>query len=93
MVLKKKKVKKDVKNLWFRAKIYGWGWYPCTWQGWAILAVYLFVIFGYAHLVDMSSHSVSDTFYGVIPIIIIATGILICICILKGEEPRWRWGV
>ena len=25
------------KQLWFRAKSYGWGWTPITWQGWAVL--------------------------------------------------------
>ena len=23
-------------ELWFRAKRFGWGWAPFTWQGWAI---------------------------------------------------------
>jgi predicted GH43/DUF377 family glycosyl hydrolase len=22
---------------WFRAKEYGWGWYPATWEGWLVL--------------------------------------------------------
>ena len=21
-------------KLWFKAKLYGWGWYPCSWEGW-----------------------------------------------------------
>jgi len=93
MALKKKRLKKDKKKLWFRAKIYGWGWYPYSWQGWAVLLLYLIVILSYGYLIDMRDHSVGSTFYGVTPIIIIATGILIGICILKGEKPGWRWGV
>ena len=34
------------KKIWFKAKRYGWGWYPSTWQGavcifiWVILFVF-----------------------------------------------------
>lgn len=26
---------------WFRAKEYGWGWYPATWEGWLVLLVFI----------------------------------------------------
>ena len=26
---------------WFAAKRYGFGWVPCSWQGWLVLAVFL----------------------------------------------------
>jgi hypothetical protein len=29
-------------KLWFKAKNYGWGWYPITWQGWLITGLYAF---------------------------------------------------
>ncbi len=28
---------------WFKAKNYGWGWYPATWQGWLILAGFIYL--------------------------------------------------
>jgi len=34
---------KHIKPLWFKAKQYGWGWYPARWQGWLI--VIGFIIF------------------------------------------------
>lgn len=29
------------KNIFFKAKKYGWGWYPATWQGWAIFGAFI----------------------------------------------------
>ena len=71
---------------WFRAHTYGWGWgLPCAWQGWVVLGVW-FAIFidglrllhrpGPAHLV----------------FVLLMSAVLIGICYLKGEPPKWRWG-
>ena len=81
-----------MKNLWFKAKRYGWGWYPVTWQGWLILAIYTVIILWNFKDIDAKSHSASDTVFGVLPRVIIAIGILIWICYKTGEKPRWRWG-
>ena len=70
-----------VKKLWFKAKKYGWGWYPVTWQGWAVLLGYVAVNF----LLAMS-------FILLIPGVIISTSLLIYICWRTGERPSWRWG-
>jgi len=88
--MKKQKVKSEgiedkQKKLWFRAKYYGWGWYPCSWQGWLVLFIWagLFV-FGIAKL--------DHEWLKNIIVIAILTGILIWICRKTGEKPRWRWG-
>lgn len=26
-------------KLWFKAKNYGWGWYPVTWEGWTVTII------------------------------------------------------
>ena len=31
-------------QLWFKAKKYGYGWYPATWQGWLVILVYLTIL-------------------------------------------------
>lgn len=33
--------------MWFRAKRYGWGWRPVTWQGWAVVAVWVAAFSGW----------------------------------------------
>lgn len=80
------------KDIWFKAKTYGWGWTPSTWQGWAITISYVVVVTAFFSQIDSQSHSVSDTLYGTIPFVVVSTAILIAICYYKGEKPGWRWG-
>ncbi len=78
--------------LWFRAKRYGYGWYPSSWQGWAVLVMYLFAVTWDFLALDGQSHSVSDTLIGFFPHFYILTVFLIIICEAKGEKAKWRWG-
>ncbi|MEI7718670.1 MAG: hypothetical protein WCI72_02290 [archaeon] len=75
-----------MKKLWFRAKHYGWGWYPCSWEGWITLLVWV-VLFTLT-VVRIDDHEWLKNLI----FIFIFTGILIWICYKKGEKPRWRWG-
>ncbi|MGZ4964693.1 MAG: hypothetical protein ACXWIU_12815 [Limisphaerales bacterium] len=74
------------RNIWFPAKKYGWGWGPPRcWQGWAVIVGWLVAdVVGIAILPpDMW------TYYVFIACMVI---ILITICFIKGEKPKWRWG-
>ena len=73
-------------KIWFPAKKYGWGWGPPNcWQGWVVLAVWLALLLGGGLL--LGPHAGLFAAYAVI------LGIaLFIICLLKGEQPRWRWG-
>ena len=83
---------RDMQKLWFAAKRYGWGWVPCSWEGWVITIIAAVTIGMNVAMVDGTSHSVSDTLIGsVFPTVVIAA-LLIIICYLTGEKPRWRWG-
>ena len=78
--------------LWFKAKTYGWGWTPCRWQGWAVLALFCGMT-AYAFIaIDRASHSASDTLIAFLPLAVFNMVMLIVICLLTGEKPRWRWG-
>jgi hypothetical protein len=70
---------------WFPAKRYGWGWGPpATWQGWAVLAVYLIaVVLGAPAL---RGHRLLQFLW-----IAALTVLLIGVCWWQGEPPRWRW--
>ncbi|MFZ4500319.1 MAG: HAD-IIB family hydrolase [Minisyncoccia bacterium] len=81
-----------MKKLWFKRKVYGWGWYPATWQGWLVLAVYIASMFAFAGSVDNSSPDREVFFMLVLPFLILTTA-LIRICYARGESPRWQWGV
>ena len=74
------------KQKWFPAKKYGWGWgLPNCWQGWLVLAVYLALLCAGTFLIP--KHTALFLAYTVVLSIV-----LITICYLKGEKPRWRWG-
>jgi uncharacterized membrane protein YhaH (DUF805 family) len=76
------------RKYWFPAKRYGWGWgFPSTWQGWAVLLVYLALVMGGIPFVHIAKGSVVYVGY-----VLIVTAALIAICWLTGEPPRWRWG-
>ncbi|HYC83050.1 MAG TPA: hypothetical protein VEB60_00680, partial [Candidatus Paceibacterota bacterium] len=32
--------KDNPQRLWFKRKLYGWGWTPVTWQGWLAVLAY-----------------------------------------------------
>ncbi len=81
-------------KLWFKAKHYGYGWYPFTWEGW--LAVGIFVVLlmigellFIARLKESPSLPITALF---IIYIISITAILLYISYKKGEKPGWHWG-
>ena len=80
------------KRLWFKAKEYGWGWYPVTWQGWGVLALYVLIMVGIFPDVEFLSHLVNDSIFGIWIPALAATSFLMIICYLTGEKPGWRWG-
>lgn len=79
-------------KLWFKRKLYGWGWTPALWQGWATIGLYILIVVGLVSSMgqqELESQSGSITFA---LIILVTTSILIGICYKKGEKPRWQWG-
>lgn len=80
------------KHLWFKAKNFGWGWYPVTWQGWLVLAVYLLNM--YYRFEFLKPEVVSGIQVGIRFLfdVAIPTLALLFICYLTGEKPEWRWG-
>ena len=81
-----------IKRIWFKAKRYGWGWQPLTWEGWLTMGVWLGVNVWWFIRVDRIHYSGSDTLINVVPVFIASTLILLAICYTKGEHPHWRWG-
>ena len=76
------------KKLWFRAKYFGWGWYPCSWEGWLVLLIWLGVFTLSITLIEENDHETGKNF----AVIIMITALLIYVSWKKGEKPRWRWG-
>lgn len=80
------------KGYWFRAKTYGYGWYPASWQGALVLALYVLVGIKSVFLITAPTHAGGETLLLGIGIVILATAILLIICFRKGEPAKWRWG-
>ncbi len=73
---------------WFRAKRYGWGWgLPCAWQGWLVFAAFVGLLV--AGPLFFPPRAAPAFFFGYI----VGLGaLLLGVCWVKGEPPRWRWG-
>ncbi|MAG45167.1 MAG: hypothetical protein CMH63_00135 [Nanoarchaeota archaeon] len=72
-------------KLWFKNRRFGIGWYPCSWEGWAVIGVYL-VLMGFLvknYLVKMNT---SEYIFAVV----VLTGLLIVVSYKKGEQLDWR---
>ncbi|HVA15795.1 MAG TPA: hypothetical protein VNF99_21290 [Stellaceae bacterium] len=81
-------------RLWFRAKTYGWGWTPATWEGWAVMGVYVVLVAGWIAYLGARGHlsaGLDRALFIGLPIVVL-TACLAVICWLKGERPGWRWG-
>jgi hypothetical protein len=76
------------RELWFRAKRYGWGWTPSMWKGWLVFAAYVAFLAVVAAL--CARHMLTQpAFFACVALL---TTLLLAICWLKGEKPQWHWG-
>lgn len=78
-------------KVWFRAKTYGWGWTPVTWQGWIVTIIFA-VLIGFSIARNSTGYTASQAILGFSPQVILLIAALLCICYKKGEKPSWRWG-
>jgi hypothetical protein len=85
-------LKDNPQGYWFKAKIFGWGWVPVKWQGWAVVLVYLILILAFGLTLDEKSTDREVMFTFVLPIVLLTTT-LMRICYKKGEKPHWQWGL
>lgn len=73
---------------WFPTRSYGWGWgLPSTWQGWVVYAVFVVLVASAAIRFPLSSDP--DAFTVAFMVLV---ALLVVVCWIKGEPPRWRWG-
>ena len=84
-------IKDNPKGYWFKRKLFGWGWVPVRWQGFVVTFAYMGVLLGLGLNLERSE-SVDVGIEFIAPLIV-STVILITICYLKGEKPKWQWGL
>ncbi len=79
-------------EFWFKPKAYGYGATPVTWEGWAIVLVYVVAVGIGAVLFVLREKSFSNelTFFGVIAL---ATAAMIAVSMKKTDGLwHWQWG-
>jgi hypothetical protein len=73
---------------WFPAKRYGWGWgLPNSWQGWLVFAAFVGLL-----VVGTSIFPPGTQLGRFLAYVVVLCALLVAVCWLKGEPPRWRWG-
>lgn len=88
-------IRDNPKHYWFKRKLYGWGWFPATIEGWIVVLAFILVTilngFYFSYNFEMNNLSYLDwgIFFGVL---IFSVIILIIISYKKGEKPKWSWG-
>lgn len=78
--------------IWFKRKIYGWGWTPATWQGWAIIGIFTGVVITLAMRIDSNTEPTNAELANFFLPLFGLTVLLLVITYLTGEKPRWQWG-
>ena len=81
-------------KLWFKAKHYGYGWYPATWEGWLATGIFvLLLIIGELIFIAKLKASPSISVTAIFIVYILGlTSLLLYISYKKGEKPGWHWG-
>lgn len=84
--------KDNPEGYWFKRKVYGWGWVPVTWQGWAVTLVVVMLIV--ANAIRLERYNVAESEFAIYLVAhtTILVVLLIAICYAKGEKPKWQWG-
>jgi len=81
-----------MKEYWFKAKRYGYGWSPASWQGWLVMIAWVAIVVYCANRAEVLVQKDESLVWQVFIPITVATLILFRICFAKGEPLKWHWG-
>lgn len=79
-----------MQKIWFKRKTYGYGWYPATWEGWALILGFIALLSLNAWRLDVNN-APDNTVLWFVGETYLLTGLLILICYKTGEPPKWQW--
>lgn len=74
---------------WFKAKDYGWGWTPASWQGWALTLLWLVANITYAF--QLGDEPTQESLLSFITFVGVSTLLFILLAWKTGDRPSWRW--
>lgn len=78
----------SLNKYWFVRKSYGYGWTPATREGWLVLLLWFGAFISSLYLYRPTD---ADPYTGTV-LALTATALLLVVCYLKGEKPKWQWG-
>lgn len=86
-------LKDNPRGYWFKRKIYGWGWTPARWEGWAFILLWVALLVEFMRLTRRLATTPTEA----LALMIIPMAILIALLFLvsygTGERPKWMWGL
>ncbi len=79
---------------WFKAKRYGYGWYPATWEGWFVMAIWLVALLRLTIVFASQLRTTGGAYnlYWYLPLVLLITGALLLVAWAHGEPAKRRWG-
>lgn len=86
-------LKDNPNHYWFKARLYGWGWVPVTWQGWVVMLVFILLLIGNAYRFDARLRQSDSVPIEFIIETVVLVAVLLTLCWKTGERPRWQWGI
>jgi hypothetical protein len=86
-------LKDNPEGYWFKNKLYGWGWVPVKWQGWLVIGAFIGFLLWTASTLPPDKEITDRQLIWFFVKVVIAIAVVITICFMKGERPRWRWGL
>jgi len=73
-------------KLWFKSKSFGWGWTPCSIEGWLVTIGFIIALIAISFMLkEGNAAQYMFWFFSLIALLII-------IAYKKGEKPHWNWG-
>lgn len=85
-------IKDNPQHVWFKRKLYGFGWTPATWEGWMVTGIYALAVMIIFKRSDALSDSTNDILINLVVPFAIITSWLLATCFWKGERLGWQWG-
>ncbi|MFA6520358.1 MAG: hypothetical protein WCT44_01990 [Candidatus Paceibacterota bacterium] len=80
-------LKDNPERLWFKRKMYGWGWVPVRWQGWAVVLVGIAIA-----LLGIRIGDADDSPGAALLGVLLMVALIFYFGYKKGEKPKWMWG-
>lgn len=78
------RMEENKQDHWFKARRYGWGWYPAAREGWIVTAMFIIATF----LVVRMNIDTPDMIPIHVGILVLALAV---VAWRTGERPSWSW--